>query len=82
MISKRSDQMDWYDVGNVFDVELPRGSFHAQLAEASGRLLKDDDFAAFYSEKHERPSVSPSLLAQTYQLRPRLRYIQARSRRC
>lgn len=63
MIGKRSKQMPLFDVGNVFDVKLQPGSFHAQLAVAAPSLFKDEDFAAFYKDKQGRPSVPPSLLA-------------------
>jgi hypothetical protein len=63
MIGKRTNQMPLFEVGNVFDLKLPPGSFHAQLALAAPRLFKDEDFAAFYKDKQGRPSVPPSLLA-------------------
>jgi hypothetical protein len=65
MIGTRSNQMPLFDVGNVFDIKLQPGSFHAQLAVAAPRLFKDEDFAAFYKDKLGRPSVPPSLLALT-----------------
>jgi hypothetical protein len=63
MIGKRSQQSHLFDVGNVYDLELPSSSFHSQLAAAGPDLFKDEDFAAFYSEKKGRPSVPPSQLA-------------------
>lgn len=63
MIGKRGPQRDLFDVGNVYDLALPPGGFHAQLALAAPRLFSDADFAAFYSEKTGRPSVPPSQLA-------------------
>lgn len=63
MIGKRSHQSQLFDVGNVFDLELPTSSFYSQLATAAPVLFKDEDFAAFYSEERGRPSVPPSLLA-------------------
>jgi hypothetical protein len=63
MIGKRSTQMPLFEVGNVFDLKLDPGSFHAQLAKAAPRLFADEDFAAFYKDKTGRPSVAPSLLA-------------------
>ena len=65
MISKRSDQQGLFDVGNVYALSLAPDSFHAQLARAARGLFSDDDFSRFYSEKHGRPSVPPSLLALT-----------------
>ena len=63
MIGKRDTQMPLFEVGNVFDLKLDPGSFHAQLAKAAPRLFSDEDFAAFYKDKMGRPSVPPSLLA-------------------
>ena len=58
MISKRSDQLELYDVGNVFDVQLPAGSFRAQRATVTYRLFKDEDFASFTSaNKRAWPGV-------------------------
>src|SRR3989442_10212572 len=65
MIGKRKPQAQLFDVGNVYPLALKPGAFHAQLAEAAPRLFKDEDFAAFYSDKIGRPSVPPSLLALT-----------------
>jgi len=63
MLGKRSAQTQLFDVGNVYPLSLPKSSFHGQLAEAAPRLFKDEDFLAFYCEKHGRPSIPPSLLA-------------------
>ncbi len=65
IISKRSNHMDLYDVGNVLDVELPAGNSPAQLAKAASRLFIDDDFAVLNADKNGRPSIPPSLLAHT-----------------
>src|SRR5205807_8986869 len=58
-----STQMPLFEVGNVFDLQLDPGSFHAQLAKAAPRLFADEDFTAFYKDKKGRPSIPPSLLA-------------------
>ncbi len=63
MLGKRTAQMPLFEVGNVFDLKLDPGSFHAQLAQAASRLFSDQDFAAFYKDKQGRPSVPPSLLS-------------------
>ena len=63
MVGKRKPQMNLFDVGNVYALALKRGSFHAQLAEASPRLFDDSDFASIYAEHMGRPSVPPSLVA-------------------
>ena len=57
MISKRSDQLQLYDIGNVFDVQLPAGSFHSRRAAVASHLFKDEDFAAYYSAKMGRPRI-------------------------
>jgi hypothetical protein len=63
MIGKRTQQSQLFDVGNVYDLELPASSFYSQLATAAPNLFKDEDFAAFYSAERGRPSVPPSQLA-------------------
>lgn len=63
MIGKRTQQSQLFDVGNVYDLELPTSSFYSQLASAGPGLFKDEDFAVFYSAERGRPSVPPSLLA-------------------
>jgi Transposase DDE domain/Transposase domain (DUF772) len=63
MIGKRTKQSQLFDVGNVYDLELPASSFYAQLAVAAPSLFTDEEFAAFYSAERGRPSVPPSELA-------------------
>lgn len=63
MIGKRTQQSQLFDVGNVYDLNLPASSYYAQLAMTAPSLFKDEDFAAFYSAERGRPSVPPSLLA-------------------
>ena len=63
MIGKIKSQMSLYDVGNVFDIRLPQGSFYAQLAEAGRRLYPEDMFKDFYVDNVGRPSKPPSDLA-------------------
>lgn len=43
---------------------LPEGSIYALLAEHGEQLVRDEDFADCYSERHGRPSIPPSLLAK------------------
>jgi transposase len=43
---------------------LPEGSIYALLAEHGDRIVRDEDFAACYSERRGRPSIPPSLLAK------------------
>ena len=63
MIGKRTQQSQLFDVGNVYDLELPTSSFYSQLATAAPELFKDEDFKDFYSAELGRPSVPPSQLA-------------------
>src|SRR6266849_2352630 len=63
MLGKRPAQRDLFDVGNVFPVALASDSFHGQLAVAAERLVRDEDFAAFYAAGVGRSSTPPSLLA-------------------
>lgn len=63
MIGKRTQQSQLFDVGNVYDLELPTSSFYSQLATAAPDLFKDEDFAVFYCKNRGRPSVPPSQLA-------------------
>lgn len=63
MLGKQKSQASLYDVGNVFALQLPDGSFYGQLACAAERLFRDEDFASFYCADNGRPSVPPSQLA-------------------
>jgi len=63
MIGKKSAQVELFDVGNVFPLELSPQSFYAQLAKVSDTLFSDEEFAALYHESKGRPSVPPSQLA-------------------
>ncbi|HEY3280733.1 MAG TPA: IS1182 family transposase [Armatimonadota bacterium] len=63
MLGRRKKQVSLFDVGNVWPLELPEGSFHGQLAQAAPRLFQDEAFLSFYSERVGRPSVPPSQLA-------------------
>jgi len=50
---------------------LPGGSFFALLAEYGDRIVRDEDFAACYSERMGRPSIPPSQLARVLLLQHR-----------
>ncbi|HEY3285083.1 MAG TPA: transposase [Armatimonadota bacterium] len=63
MLGRRKKQFSLFDVGNVWPLELPEGSFHGQLAQAAPRLFQDEAFLSFYSERVGRPSAPPSQLA-------------------
>jgi hypothetical protein len=43
---------------------LPEDSIYSLLAEHGDRIVRDEDFADCYSERHGRPSIPPSLLAK------------------
>ena len=43
---------------------LAEDSIYALLAEHGARIVRDEDFADCYSERHGRPSIPPSLLAK------------------
>jgi hypothetical protein len=57
------EQTRMFDVGNVWDLELPKGSFYLLLAQAAPDLFADADFAKLYHESRGRLSVPPSQLA-------------------
>ena len=63
MMGKRQPTGTLFDVGNVFPYQPPKGSFHAQLAEAAPRLFTDVQFQALYHPTRGRFSVPPSELA-------------------
>jgi DDE family transposase/transposase-like protein DUF772 len=63
MFTKRSSQVGLYDVGNVWPLKLPAGSFFGQLAGAADRLFKDEEFICLYCSDNGRPCVPPSQLA-------------------
>lgn len=70
MLATTSGQVGFFDA-----VELARplreGSFFALLAEHGERIVRDEDFAACYSERIGRPSIPPSLLARVLLLQYR-----------
>ncbi len=43
---------------------LPEESIYSLLAEHGDRIVRDEDFADCYSERHGRPSIPPSVLAK------------------
>jgi transposase-like protein DUF772 len=43
---------------------LAEDSIYSLLAEHGDRIVRDEDFADCYSERHGRPSIPPSLLAK------------------
>lgn len=59
MLGKARRRPALFDVGNVFDLELPPDSFHAQLAQAED-LICESDFKDLYCEDNGRPSIPPT----------------------
>src|ERR687887_1251978 len=47
---------------------VPEDSIYSLLAEHGDRIVRDEDFADCYSERHGRPSIPPSLLAKVLPL--------------
>jgi transposase len=70
MLATRSDQVGFFDAA-VLVRPLPAGSFFALLAEHGDRIVRDEDFAACYSERVGRPSIPPSQLAKVLLLQYR-----------
>ena len=56
-------QQGFFDAAWCSDL-LPEGSIYSLLAEHGDRIVRDEDFADCYSERHGRPSIPPSLLAK------------------
>jgi transposase len=70
MLATRSGQVGFFDAA-VLARPLPAGSFYGLLAEHGDRIVRDEDFAACYSERTGRPSIPPSLLAKVLLLQYR-----------
>jgi transposase len=70
MLATSSGQVGFFDAV-VLARPLPQGSFFALLAEHGGRIVRDEDFAACYSQRMGRPSIPPSLLAKVLLLQYR-----------
>ena len=63
MLATVSGQVGMFDAAELAR-PLPEGSFFALLAEHGHRIVRDEDFAACYSERLGRPSIAPSQLAK------------------
>jgi hypothetical protein len=63
MLATTSGQVGFFDAVELAR-PLPEGSFFALLAEHGTRIVRDEDFAACYSERMGRPSIPPSQLAK------------------
>jgi transposase len=70
MLATTSGQVGFFDAAALVR-PLPEGSFFALLAEHGDRIVRDDDFAACYSERMGRPSIPPSQLAKVLLLQYR-----------
>jgi len=70
MLATRSGQVGFFDAAELAR-PLPEGSFFALLAEYGDRIVRDEDFAACYSERMGRPSIPPSQLARVLLLQYR-----------
>ncbi len=70
MFATRSGQVGFFDAAELAG-PLPEGSFFALLAEHGRRIVRDEDFAACYSERVGRPSIPPSQLAKVLLLQYR-----------
>ena len=70
MLATRSRQVGFFDATELAR-PLPEGSFFALLAEHGHRIVRDEDFAACYSERMGRPSIPPSQLAKVLLLQYR-----------
>lgn len=70
MLAVRSGQVGFFDAAELAR-PLPAGSFFALLAEHGDRIVRDEDFAACYSERVGRPSIPPSQLAKVLLLQYR-----------
>lgn len=65
-----SGQVGFFDAAELAR-PLPSGSFFALLAEHGDRIVRDEDFAACYSQRMGRPSIPPSQLAKVLLLQYR-----------
>jgi transposase len=70
MLATTSGQVGFFDAAELAR-PLPEGSFFALLAEHGDRIVRDEDFAACYSERMGRPSIPPSRLAKVLLLQYR-----------
>src|SRR3954471_9486846 len=70
MLASASGQVGFFDAAELAR-PLPAGSFYALLAEHGHRIVRDEDFAACYSERMGRPSIPPSQLAKVLLLQYR-----------
>src|SRR3954469_5766446 len=70
MLATMSGQVGFFDAAELAR-PLPERSFFALLAEHGDRIVRDEDFAACYSQRMGRPSIPPSQLAKVLLLQYR-----------
>jgi transposase len=70
MLATMSGQVGFFDAVELAR-PLPEGSFFGLLASHGDRIVRDEDFAACYSERMGRPSIPPSQLAKVLLLQYR-----------
>jgi transposase len=63
MLAVADRQRGLFDAAWCSDL-LPEDSIYSLLAEHGDRIVRDEDFAECYLERHGRPSIPPSLLAK------------------
>jgi transposase len=63
MLGVADRQRGFFDAAWCSDL-LPGDSIYSLLARHGDRVVRDEDFAGCYSERHGRPSIPPSLLAK------------------
>src|ERR687887_2731736 len=63
MLTTTDRQRGFFDAAWCSEL-VPEDSIYALLAEHGERIVRDEDFAECYSERHGRPSIPPSLLAK------------------
>jgi transposase len=63
MLATTDQQRGFFDAAWC-SVLVPDDSIYSLLAEHGDRIVRDEDFADCYSERHGRPSIPPSLLAK------------------
>src|SRR5919109_649443 len=61
MLATADRQQGFFDAAWCAEL-VPEDSIYALLAEHGERIVRDEDFADCYSERHGRPSIPPSLL--------------------
>jgi transposase len=63
MLTVADRQQGFFDAAWCSEL-LSQDSIYALLAEHGDRIVRDEDFADCYCERHGRPSIPPSLLAK------------------